>query len=128
MRRFAWFCLAGGVAFLVDAGVVLLMVNQWGIDAYVARIVSFAGAVTTTWQLNRMLAFRGHRALSLWQEWRRYVASQMGGLVINYGVYAAMVWSIPMVARWPVIGVAAGSAAGLVANYTLAKKFVFRQA
>lgn len=128
MRRFAWFCLAGGIAFLVDAGIVLLMVKQWGADPYLARVVSFACAVTTTWQINRKLAFRGQRALSLGAEFRRYIASQMGGLGINYGVYAAMVWAIPLVARWPVIGVAAGSAAGLVANYTLAKKFVFRQA
>ena len=48
----------------------------------------------------------------------------VGGLV-NYGVYAALIYWSETVRAWPVIGIAAGSLAGLLFNYSGAKKLVF---
>ena len=56
------------------------------------------------------------------------MGTQLGGFSVNYAVYALMLWMLPLVHRWPVLGVAAGSVAGLVVNFVLARRFVFRRA
>lgn len=127
MRRFALFCVGGGLAFVVDAGVLHLLMAQVGLGPYLARLCSFMSAVTTTWLFNRSFTFamaqaRGRAVL---HEWGRYVVSQLGGFGVNYTVYAAMVWSSALVRQWPVLGVAAGSVAGLMVNYVLAQRYVF---
>jgi len=127
MRQFVFFCIGGGLAFLVDAGVLHLLIGTWGLGPYLARLCSFMSAVTITWLFNRSFTFtvgraRGHTLL---REWVRYVVSQLGGFGVNYAVYAVLVSSSMVVLQWPVLGVAAGSVAGLVANYLLAKRYVF---
>jgi putative flippase GtrA len=47
------------------------------------------------------------------------------GFVCNYGTYAALVAGVPLVAAQPVIGVAAGSLAGMAANFLMSRRFVF---
>lgn len=128
MCQFVLFGVSGGMAFLVDAGVLHLLVGVWGLDPYAARLVSFLCAVTTTWLFNRTFTFamsRGYEGLL--HEWARYVVFQTSGFAVNYLVYAALVWSLPQVRQWPVLGVAAGSAAGMVVNYFMASRYVFRR-
>ena len=129
MRRFALFCVGGGLAFLVDAGVLHLLASVLGVNPYLARLFSFSSAVTTTWLFNRTLTFADAKdgALHWTREWGRYVVSQLGGFSVNYGVYALLLWALPLFRQWPVLGVAAGSATGMVVNYLLARHFVFRR-
>ena len=44
MRRFFFFCVGGGLAFLVDAGLLHLLVVTGGLDPYIARLCSFMAA------------------------------------------------------------------------------------
>jgi putative flippase GtrA len=126
MRQLAWFCVSGALAFAVDAGVLQLLVSLAGMDPYSARVLSFLCAVTTTWLFNRRITFRGRSRLPLHREWALYVGTQLGGAAVNYAVYAALVYSFALVHAWPVLGVAAGSLAGLLVNFTAAKRVVFR--
>lgn len=120
------FGVGGGLAFLVDAGVLHLLARRWGVDPYGARLGSFMCAVTATWLFNRTFTFGAYQhKQTLLHEWTRYVVSQLGGFAVNYAVYAALVWSLALVHHWPVLGVAAGSAAGLTVNYLLARRYVF---
>jgi putative flippase GtrA len=126
MRQFAWFCVSGVLAFIVDAGVLQLLITFAGLDPYSARIGSFLCAVTTTWLFNRHITFRHGSGLPLHREWLLYVSTQLGGFAFNYAVYAALVFFLPLAREWPVLAVAAGSVAGLVVNYAAAKGLVFR--
>lgn len=127
MHQFMVFGIGGGLAFLVDAGVIYLLTKSWGCNPYWARLGSFICAVTVTWLFNRTFTFAADRLgkSSLLGEWGRYAISQLGGFAVNYAVYAVLVWSLPLVRQWPPIGVAAGSVAGLSVNYLLAKRYVF---
>lgn len=127
MRQFAMFCVAGGLAFLVDAGVLHVLVSSAYADPYSARLVSFLCAVTTTWWFNRRFTFFDATDSSPVRQWLRYVVSQLGGFSVNYAVYAALVLLVPLVSRWPVLGVAAGSIAGLLVNFVLARRYVFER-
>jgi putative flippase GtrA len=126
LRQFGWFCVSGALAFLVDAGVLQLLLMVTAADPYSARLVSFLCAVTTTWLFNRTITFAGRSGLSLPREWALYVTTQLGGFTVNYALYAALVFFVPLVREWPVLGVAAGSLAGLAVNFAGASRLVFR--
>lgn len=125
MRQFVRFCLAGGLAFVVDAGILHSVVVA-GVDPYTGRVLSYLCAVTTTWWLNRTYTFTETAGKPGLREWGRYAVSQLGGGSVNYLTYAGLMYAVPLVERHPVLGVAAGSAAGLVVNFLLARRYVFR--
>lgn len=125
MRQFGFFCLAGGLAFFVDAGVLHGAVSA-GMDPYAGRVLSYLAAVTTTWYFNRTYTFAAKAGKPGVREWARYATSQLGGGTVNYAIYAALVYALPLVQRYPVLGVAAGSIGGLLLNFLLARRYVFR--
>ena len=125
MRQFALFCVSGGLAFLLDAGMTQAWVSLAGLDPWSARSLSFPVAVTATWLFNRSITFRVAASGGLVAEWLRYVGTQLFGLSLNLAVYALLVWLSATAARWPALAVAAGSIAGLFANFFGAKHVAF---
>jgi putative flippase GtrA len=75
--------------------------------------------------MNRRFTFAGADPRRGAAQWGRFVAANGVGALVNYGTYAALVALVPLVAARPVLGVAAGSVAGLVFNFTLSKLWVF---
>jgi len=124
-RQFALFCVSGALAFLVDGGVVQALVSGLDANPYLARGVSFLCAVTFTWQFNRRYTFTPVAGRGLLREWRLYTSTQLGGFAVNYAVYSALVFGLAMVREWPILGVAAGSVAGLMVNFFAARRWVF---
>lgn len=121
------FGLVGVAGFLVDSGVLYLLKASLGL--YVGRLVSFFCAVIATWLLNRFMTFRQrHSGMTLSREFQRYFLMMLGGGVVNYCVYAVLVYFSNTVADQPVWGVAVGSLAGMLVNYSLARIFVFKNA
>lgn len=62
---------------------------------------------------------------SLFLEFFQYFGVMLGGGAVNYFLYALLVSLLEVVSREPIWGVAAGSCAGLLVNFTLAKVLVF---
>jgi putative flippase GtrA len=125
--RFLRFSAVGVVGFLIDAG-VLQMLLVLGQGPYLGRLASFLAAATGTWLLNRRYTFRATTTRALHREWLHYLALMVVGGAVNYGVYAACLVTLPLVRAYPVIGVAVGSCAGLVVNFLSARFLVFRAA
>ena len=125
-RQLLLFTLVGALGFIVDAGLVQVMVREFSINPYGARIVSFLAAATTTWGFNRRYTFAGHSSGSRRREWLRYLIAMAAGFALNYGAYAVLVASFPLVRHWPAIGVAAGSVAGAMVNFLTSKFWIFR--
>lgn len=124
--KFFTFALIGVVGFVVDATVLYAVVHLLGLDLYSARVISYLFAATTTWALNRRYTFKDHHDPRLLRQWLRFLAVNSVGGVINYAVYAISISVVPVVALYPVLGVALGSIAGLVANFNFSNLFVFR--
>lgn len=125
LGQFLRFALVGALGFFVDAGVLLLA--RWGgLDLYSARAVSFLSAVTFTWALNRRFTFRAQAvAPPSAGEWARFAATNAVGGLVNLAAYALLVTLVEPLARWPVLAVAAGSAAGLGFNFLGSRLFVY---
>ena len=126
--QFLRFGTVGAIGFVVDAGVLRLLLTL-GLGYYSGRAISFLAAATATWILNRSFTFRresdwhGHPA----REWLAYLSLMALGGAVNYGIYALAVESAETVQRFPELGVALGSLGGMTINYWSAKVMIFER-
>jgi len=125
-RQFVSFAFVGVAGLVVDIS-VLHVTQMLGMDRYSGRVCSYLAAATTTWALNRRFTFKGRRSRNAFAEWARFLGANAVGGVLNYGTYAALVTWSSVVATYPSIGVAAGSIAGMMANFTLSRRLVFHK-
>jgi len=122
VNRFARFAIIGGIGFVVDAGLLWLLLTALPLDPYTARLVSIAGALLVTWQLNRRLTF-GPSSRAVAVEGARYGGIGVATSVVNYVVYSAALWALPSM---PVIGaLVVGSAAAMAFSFLGYSRLVF---
>jgi putative flippase GtrA len=122
---FGWFVLAGASGFVVDAGILTLLMRIAGLPLMAARAVSFSCAVTVTWLINRNVAFARRARPRVSREYVGYVLIQVFGAVINFGVFAACIALLPALAAWPVVPLAAGAAVALLFNFVAAQSVLY---
>lgn len=124
--QFIRFAAVGAAGFIVDLGVVLLLVQGAGVDPYLARAFAVFAAMLFTWVMNRTFTFTVENSSTLKRELLLYFAVNMGGSVINYAVYSAFLWTVggrlPMVL---VISVGLGSLAGLMWNFSMSRRLIY---
>jgi putative flippase GtrA len=120
------FGVGGVVGFIVDAGILQLLVVGLAWDRYSGRLISFLFAATATWIFNRHFTFHGPRRHSLLGEWTRYVLAMSGGFACNYTAYSALVYIFNMDGRDLILAVAAGSLAGMGVNFVGSRYWVYR--
>lgn len=123
------FAVIGALGMPVDAGVLWLMTHRAGLDPYSGRIVSWICAATFTWAGNRYFTFRGSRARGVTgtaKEWLRFLAANAVGGLVNVGLYSTLVRFAPPPANNLYVALVLGVLAGLVFNFTLSKKLVFK--
>jgi putative flippase GtrA len=124
---FLRFGVVGTIGFLIDAGVLYVVIHALGTGPYSGRLISYLAAASSTWALNRRFTFSGAETRPAIFQWLTFLCVNAGGGAINYGVYSIMVANLDSVAAMPTLGVAAGSIAGLVANFLMSRRYVFRQ-
>ncbi|HEX5489582.1 MAG TPA: GtrA family protein [Rhodanobacteraceae bacterium] len=124
-RQLGWFGVGGFIGFVVDAGIVQLLVSKLNADPYVGRLFSFTCAATATWLFNRRFTFHQRGDYTLFGEWSRYLVAMSAGFALNYTTYALVVYFSHFVQDWPSIGVAVGSLPGSAVNFLGARHWVF---
>lgn len=124
--RLLRFGIVGGVGFVVDSAVAVFCIFWLGLGIYASRLASYLTAASTTWVLHRHITFPDRRSNRLGSEWLRFVAVNGIGGAINYGVYALYMTSVQLTETRPVAGIALGSLAGLLVNYSLSRIVVFK--
>ena len=126
MRQVILFCVVGFAGFLVDAGIVQMLVSVFSANPYLSRLLSFLAAATTTWLLNRRFTFKDIRHYGRFGEWSRYVFAMCGGFSVNYSIYSVLVYHYALIRHFPALGVAIGSVGGFVINFSASRFWVFR--
>ena len=126
-RQFILFCVGGVIGFIVDAGVLQLLVSGLAWDRFSGRLISFLCAATATWLFNRRFTFHGPRRHPLHWEWARYVIAMSAGFAFNFAAYSTLVLLFNMDRQWLILAVAAGSVAGLGVNFLASRHWVFRK-
>ena len=128
--RFARFGTVGAAGFVVDEAVLTIAHYAFGLDPYLARAISIFCAMTFTWWGNRTLTFAEHAArggaAELVAEWFKFVLANAVGALVNYATYTVLVRFAPHPLDHPLVATAIGVGVGLVFNFTLSKRFVFK--
>ncbi len=94
---------------------------------YLATLASFLVAATMNWTLNRLWTFRGRGSRDgLFRQWLSFLGANGLGFLLNRSMVFGLFKSSPFCLAHPVVALAAGSLAGMTANFTLSRRLVFR--
>ncbi|MDD5585390.1 MAG: GtrA family protein [Alphaproteobacteria bacterium] len=124
--QFIKFGIVGVVGFAVDTAFLYLGIHALGLGRVAAGMFSFPFAVTVTWIGNRLFTFREIEHEPMAKQWAKFAVVCAVGIVFNRGTYSVLVSTIPFVYDYPVIGLLAGTAAGMFFNFFASKRLVFR--
>lgn len=127
--RFLRFAAVGAAGFIVNEAALWIALHGLRLNVYGGGIFSFLVAVTFTWWGNRVLTFAEHAAKGMratFKEWLSFVAANGLGFLVNYGVYATLIAAGPKPLNNPFVALAFGTIAGLLFNFMLSSRIVFR--
>ena len=118
--------MVGGIGFLVDVGILALLVHVFEIGPLLSRLVSFPCAMTVTWYLNRKVTFAHAVSNNPGHEWFRYALVSVFGNLINFIVYAVCISLSQLMYAYPETALAIASIVALVFNYLGSSRYAFR--
>ena len=129
-RELFRFGLVGICGFVVDGGLLSLLVTKFGTNPLVARSISFPVAVFTTWLLNRRFTFDVGRSSAKGEvsEYSRYLIVQLAGAAVNLAIYGLLLMLIPMFWHRPLYPLSIAAGFALIVNYLGARHIAFRLA
>jgi putative flippase GtrA len=129
------FGLIGALGMPVNLAALAVAKELLGLHDLLAWFVGFLTAVTFTWWGNRTFTFHEHKSAGhkgIAAEWLRFFLTNSFGAGANWVVYALLLWWAP----WPLVllradlraypALCVGVLVGLIFNYSLSKKLVFR--
>ncbi len=122
------FAVIGALGMPVDWAVLQLMVHL-GTGPYFGRVISWFCAASFTWAGNRYFTFAVSRARGFsgtLKEWVRFLAANGVGGLVNVGLYSVLVRFAPPPFNDLTVALVCGVLLGLVFNFTLSKKLVFK--
>ncbi len=122
--RFFRFGMVGfsGVFINLAALAVLL---EFSMLAPVAMAVAIWIAMSWNFLLNREVTFHDRTTTNIGSEYVRFCMASLTGAALNWSV-ATLLWTtVPMFADSPTIAGLVGIVAGMFANFTLCRRFVF---
>lgn len=128
LREPLFFGVVGTLGFLIDAGLFVLLFRVLELGHYAARTVSFLGAATVTWYLNRNHTFVRRKSADRRREFSIYVAAQVLGALINLGAYTLCINVSDTMRAYPEQALAVGSLTAMTFNFFAARYVVFRRA
>ncbi len=88
------FALAGGSGFVVDIGVLWLLLNFTPAGPSLGRILSIACAMLATYAINRTFTF-GASGRPMVQEGARYSFVALLGASLNFLIYRGLLFVVP---------------------------------
>lgn len=116
------FLVVGGIGFLVNYAMLALIYDFLGAPILVAQIIGAETALLATFVGNNFWAFIGHHHISVRKKLVKFHASAFAGLAINSTFVVVLVHFAHL---YYGLALVVGSAAGLVWNYTMYKRYVF---
>jgi putative flippase GtrA len=126
---FLRFGLVGGAGYFVDVGVLAFDTSILGMAFIPGRACSVFIAMCFTWLGNRYVTFRARRARgakAMAEEWLKFMGANAVGATVNYASSVVLVHFAPFPLNEKFIAQACGVLLGMVFNFTLSNKLVFK--
>jgi putative flippase GtrA len=127
MMKFFRFCVVGAAGFIVEAGLLTIIVDNFILGPFWARWISFPTAVIITFALNRHWSFADSPRQPILSSLAAYLGVQSAGLLCNLLVYTAAIAFLPAPFNEPITALAVAAGVALLVNYVGSKKLVFEQ-
>lgn len=136
LYQLAKFLLVGGLNFLIDLGVLNLLIAATGISigfyASVFKAVSFLVAMTSSFLWNKFWTFNSLATGEAGKQFAEFFAVTLIGFFINVGTFTLLNSAAGAVSgvdprTWASIAAAGAAAAGLVWNFLGYKLLVFKK-
>ena len=126
-KKLLYFVFVGGIGFIIDGGALTLLSQNYELDMYLSRLISFSAATVTTWSLNRTLVFKhdASPATRKSTEYGRYLIVQVCGGLTNLLVFSLLIMTYPPLKAYPIIPFFFGAIFGLFINYIGSSYWVF---
>lgn len=122
LGRLFSFAFAGGSGFIIDVGVLYLLIHFTPLGPFGGRLISIACAMTSNYLVNRTFTF-GASGRSVIEEGARYSSIGLIGAGLNYVIYAGLLLLIPGFSPYLATFIAVGVVA--VFSYLGYARFVF---
>ncbi|AMF96861.1 GtrA family protein [Vibrio harveyi] len=127
MSRLLTFAMVGGVGFIVDT-LIFMVLFQWaGVELMIARGLAFCVAATTTWLGNRCLTFSQSTKDRAFNQWQKFMLSASISALPNFAVFKVTTLLLGTQGTTVYIALVMGILAGMVSNYLLSMHWVFQQ-
>lgn len=127
MSRLLTFAMVGGVGFIVDT-LIFMVLFQWaGVELMMARGLAFCVAATTTWLGNRCLTFSQSTKDRAFNQWQKFMLSASISALPNFAVFKVITLLLGTQGTTVYIALVMGILAGMVSNYLLSMHWVFQQ-
>ncbi|MBN8949731.1 MULTISPECIES: GtrA family protein [unclassified Rhizobium] len=123
MKKLFRFLIAGTIGFLVDAGVLHLLLWFTPLGPFIGRAISIPTALMTTWFINRNFTF-GRSDRSLAAEGFRYGSVGLTSAILNYALFSSLLVAEPGLR--PIIALTLASGAATAFSFFGYSRFVFR--
>ena len=124
MKEIFLFILGGSLGFLVDASVLDLTKDFFGL--YLGRFISFPFAVCTTYLFNTNITFRRKFSAPLNYQFIKYFSIMIIGGAVNLLIYFFLIFNYPFFESFSTLSLAVGSLSGMLFNFYSSKFFVFK--
>ncbi|MBK0094587.1 GtrA family protein [Erwinia sp. S63] len=126
LKKIFLFGMVGVLGFLVDAVMLYLLKSFTGV--YIGRLFSFSSAVVVTWICNRNVTFdKNNVEIGLLPEFIKYFSLMIVGGVINLSLYYLLISSVQSLQEKPIVAVAVGCLAGMMANFLTSRYFLYKE-
>ena len=123
-RQILIFAFAGGVGFLIEAGIIHYGVTHLALDAQMPRLVSYPIALVWTWYINRTYGFEVKTKPNL-REFIRFVQSNFFAQLTNIGLYLIMTSWSEHLAQAPLIALILATAISMCVSFALYRLYAF---
>lgn len=120
------FAMVGSMGFLADAAIFFLCRYALGSPLLVARTIAFLCAATLTWWGNRCFTFARTQRWGRFAQWKRAISGAIASAIPNFGVFQLTLMLIGNQAPQTMIALIFGVLAGMVSNFWLSNRWVFR--
>lgn len=122
MSRILRFVLVGGIGFVADAAMLVLLLAVTPLGPLAARLFSIGVALGVTWLCNRSLTFPPSQRGML-REGARYGGVGVTTSIVNYLVYSGLLLAMPSMP--PLLALVLASLAAMVLSYIGYSRLVF---
>ncbi|WP_455218427.1 glycosyltransferase [Kaarinaea lacus] len=124
--EFIQFGLVGSTGVVIDLAIYLAVQAIFLVDHKSARAISFVGAASWNWALNRLITFTHREKMAKLVQWPAFLMTSSMGFAVNWGSYVTLTSYVPFFEAHKIMALLIGVAMGMGLNFMMARLFVFR--